>query len=165
MSYKKTKEFEKICEDILNNNEFLKLDTEMHHGITRFDHSVRVAKMTYNICKSFKMKKCEETTRAALLHDFYLNDDCEGSSAKKLVNHPNVAVKNAEKYYTMSELQENIIASHMYPICKTLPKYKESLVVSIADKMVASYEMYRYKMSMQMGTFVLFIANVLMLNK
>jgi len=33
----------------------------------------------------------------------------------------------------------------MFPVTKTLPKYKESYLVSSVDKVVGLYEMLRYK--------------------
>ena len=119
--------FENLTKDIISNKDFNKLKNDLHHGITRYDHSYRVAKWTYKICKLFSMKNGGKTTRAALLHDFYTNGDLEGlSSVRKLGAHPNVALNNALKYYDLDYLEQDIIKSHMFPCNLTIPKYKES---------------------------------------
>ena len=70
MKIKKQVEFNNVINDILKNDEVISLRHEYHHGISRLDHSLSVAKLTYNICKLFKIKTIKETTRAALLQDF-----------------------------------------------------------------------------------------------
>ena len=82
MSLKKTYEFNQIVEDILKHEEFLKLQHELHHGISRFEHSVRVAKMAYRMSKKLGMDY-ERVTRAALLHDFYTDEDTLKYNAKQ----------------------------------------------------------------------------------
>ena len=51
MSLKNKSEFNEIVEDIINNEKFIKLDDELHHGITRYKHSYSVDKCTYKVCK------------------------------------------------------------------------------------------------------------------
>ena len=46
-------EFDTIIEDIVKNNDFRELDNETHHGVSRFGHSMRVAKGVYNFTKAF----------------------------------------------------------------------------------------------------------------
>ena len=50
-----SKEFELITKDISMNNEFMKLNTCIHHGISRLDHSYRVAYYSYKIMKFLKL--------------------------------------------------------------------------------------------------------------
>lgn len=159
-------EFEVICEDILNNDKFKKLNKELHHGITRYDHSLRVAKTTYNIAKFLHLKNYKDTTRAALLHDFYVNDDLEGSNSKERLSlHPNLALDNAKKFYELNSIQEDIIKNHMFPVTKNCPKTKEGILVSLMDKCVATYEMCHFKVSMQLSILLLFLFNIVNLQK
>ena len=44
MSYKS---FESIAHEMLTNQKFLRLAHESHHGITRVDHSLNVARKVY----------------------------------------------------------------------------------------------------------------------
>lgn len=160
----KTEEFNSIVEDITKNKKFNKLNKELHHGITRYDHSIRVAKWTYGISKLLKIKKVNEITRAALLHDFYTNDDLKGEkSLKKLGLHPNIALKNSMDYYELDDIQKDIIQSHMFPCNLNIPKYKESWLVSTVDKTVGLYEMLRYKVSLYLGIYLLFIFEIIKL--
>lgn len=162
----KEQEFNNIVGDILNNKKFKDLNKELHHGIARYEHSLRVAKMTYKFTSFFKMKNMEKTTRAALLHDFYTNEDLkDASKTEKLSLHPSVACENAQKYYELSPMEENIIKSHMFPLKGETPKYKESVVVSLMDKSVATYEMFRFKFSMVLTIWILFLFNIITIQK
>ena len=157
-------DFNSLISDIINNKKFNKLDKELHHGITRYAHSMRVAKWTYMICKLFNMKNKDNTTRAALLHDFYTDKDLEGnSSVKRLGLHPNMALENSIKYYKLDDIQKDIIKTHMFPCNFDIPKYKESWLVSGVDKLVSTYEMLRYKASLYMGIYALFLFEMIKL--
>lgn len=157
-------DFNSLVKDIVNNENFNKLNKELHHGISRFDHSMRVAKWTYKLSKVIKLKSIEETTRAALLHDFYVEDDLKNyNSIKKLSKHPNIALANSLKYYELTDVQQDIIKSHMFPCTRTLPKYKESWLVSTVDKVVGTYEMLRFKLSLYLGIYLLFLFEIIRL--
>ncbi len=159
------KEFEYLIKDIENNNNFKELDNEFHHGISRYGHSYRVAKGVYKITKKLGMNY-EEATRAALMHDFYFDYQLEDNTPmKNLVAHQNMAVLNASKHYELSDMQKNMIESHMFPLSKVLPKYKESICLTIVDKAVAIYEQQRYKVGMKLGVYLLFVLNMITLQK
>ncbi len=156
--------FNIIVEDILALDKFNQLSKELHHGITRYDHSFRVAKWTYKICKAFKIKNTNAITRAALLHDFYVDKDLASEkSYEKLGEHPNVALINSLKYFKLDDIQQDIIKSHMFPCTKVIPKYKESWLVSGIDKVVSTYEMLRFKVSLYMGIYLLFLFDIIRL--
>ncbi len=158
-------EFERIIKDIDTNENFRELDNEMHHGISRYGHAYRVAKGVYSITKNLGFRY-EEATRAALLHDFYFDYQLEENGpVKNLVEHQNMALLNADKYYDLTDRQKNMIESHMFPMCKVLPKYKESICLTIVDKAVAIYEQNRYKVGMKLGVYLLFVFNMITLQK
>ena len=50
----------------------------------------------------------------------------------------------------------------MFPMGKTLPKYKESLVLSLVDKSVATYEQYKFKWKNAIAVYTIFIINMVM---
>ena len=137
MTINKEVEFNNIISDILKNKEFIDLKYEIHHGISRLDHSLNVARLTYKMCKRLHVKNYEEITRAALLHDFFRTEDVP---EKCFLNHPLKAVENSKKNFEISDFQENIIAAHMFPVTKTIPKHVGSWIVSGADKADAIYE-------------------------
>lgn len=159
------REFDTIVKDIINNNNFRELDNEIHHGISRYGHSYRVAQHVYKMTKALKLNYID-ATRAALLHDFYFNYQLEENTEfKNLKEHPSMALLNASNYYELSDMQKNMIESHMFPLGKVMPKYKESICLTIVDKIVAIYEQNRYKLGMKLGVYLLFIINMLTIQK
>ena len=54
--------------------------------------------------------------------------------------HPRHALDNSSKYYFLSDMEQNIIVSHMFPFGVDLPRYKESLLVDFVDDYIAIYE-------------------------
>ena len=132
-------EFYSIIEDILGNTHFNKLKTIRHHGITRFNHSLRVSYYTFKTTKKLGLNYVE-ATRAALLHDFFTDEVKEQKMSDALKNHPSVALMNAKKYFDISDLQADIIVKHMFPVTKELPKYKESWIVDVIDDVSSVYE-------------------------
>lgn len=165
MSLSKNQEFQEIVKDILNNEEFQKLDFELHHGISRYEHSLRVAKTTYKMAKKFHWNYTD-VTRAALLHDFFFDSQLATyNNAQTWCKHPEFALENASKYFELDQVQKNAIVSHMFPSCKVMPKYKESWLITCVDKGVSFYEMYRYKASLVLGVWTIFIFNMITLQK
>ncbi len=138
-NYDIDKDFYYIVEDILENKEFQKLKEIKHHGITRYNHLLRVAYYTYKFTKKMGLKYVE-ATRGALLHDFFFYETDNTSTYKALTTHSNYALKNACKYFALTELEKDIIKTHMFPVTKIRPHYKESLVVDIIDDISSFYE-------------------------
>lgn len=50
------------------------------------------------------------------------------------------AYHNAKKYFDLNEIEKDIILKHMFPLTITLPRYKETFLVLIVDKIVSSKE-------------------------
>ena len=151
-----------IVEDILENEEFKKLKYIEHHGFTRYEHSFKVSYISYMIASKLHFNK-EEVARAGLLHDFFISSDDRTSKEKFLstFTHPKKAVEHSSKHFNLSKREKNIIASHMFPIYITLPKYKESILVSLVDKLVAVCEFaskfkVKFKYATNMYIFILF---------
>ena len=157
--------FNSCIQDIVTNEQFNKLKNELHHGISRYDHSYRVAKWTHTICRIFKMKNNEITTRAALLHDFYVNEDLTGNGPQRLGRHPEVALENSLKHYDLNKIQQDIIKTHMFPCNTALPKYKESWLVSMVDKIVSTYEMLRFNSALYLVIYFLFVFELITISR
>lgn len=162
MSINKEIEFNNIISDILKNEEFIEMKYEIHHGISRLDHSLSVARLTFNVCKTLHVKDYVEVTRAALLHDFFKN--CEVPKCS-FINHPLKALENASNNFDLTEKQKNIIASHMFPVCKVFPRYKGSWIVSGADKVVAIGECAKFKIPLTIGATYLFFMNLVIIQR
>lgn len=142
------KEFLSYVEDILNNDYFKELNNFTQHCNTnRLDHSINVSYYSFLFAKFMGIdpKSC---ARAGLMHDFYLYDrHKEKLKENHLIYHPKVAYENAKKITSLSEVEKDAILKHMFPICKGFPKYKESYIVTLADKyssiLEVSYQLFK----------------------
>ena len=133
-------EYQTIIEQYRNHPKILEMKDFIHHGIQRYDHCFRVAHYTYILTKKLHLNYCS-ATKAAILHDFFTDELMkEKNSWKRFKDHPKVAVMNSKKYFDLTELEEDIIETHMFPITFKPPKYLESWIVDIVDDAVSIYE-------------------------
>jgi uncharacterized protein len=139
-------EFIKITDSIINDDKYQSLKKEPHHGISRYEHSMRVAKLTYIRSKK-KNLDYVQATRAALLHDYFNKSELKTKWLKTAYEHPIIAYNNAKDIFALTEKEGNIIRSHMFPMCKELPKSREAWIVTFVDKKIAMYECIKYKFS------------------
>ena len=154
--------FSEISKDIINTQKFKDLKKENHHGLTRYIHVMRVSKFTYKLSKFFHMDYVS-ATRAALLHDYYTSNDLENvKEFKKLNLHPIIASKNALLEFDLNEIEKNAIESHMFPMGKRIPKYKESWLLTCVDKSVATYEQLNFKCRNAIVLYMLFLINMIL---
>jgi len=163
----KNKEFKKIIKEILRNNEYKKLYNIEHHGISRMEHSIKISYYSYIIAKKLKIDY-KSVARGALLHDFYLDGDERKCKRKFLdtFSHPKKALNTSIKYFKINDIEKNIIISHMFPIYLSIPKYKESILVNIIDKIIGSYELlveYLYKFNYKFN--YLYLLMIMFINK
>ena len=136
-----------IYSDFYSVNKYRELKSMVHHGNNRLDHINRVAKMSFRISKSLGLDYVS-CTRGALLHDFFTTDDLtreETNYKKFLCKHPQIALNNSNKYFELNDIEKDVILTHMFPIVKGKPKYMESKIVCLADKIVSCYEFFRYQ--------------------
>ena len=140
------KDFDTIANEIIYTDKYQSLKSENHHGLSRYDHVMRVARNTYKISRKLKMDYVS-ATRGALLHDYFTDLDYRNTKGfKKYSMHPVIALNNAIREFDLNPKEENIIVSHMYPMGKTKPNCKESWLVTSVDKGVAMYECARFKL-------------------
>jgi uncharacterized membrane protein/HD superfamily phosphodiesterase len=138
-------EFYDMTMDIHTHDEFLKLKLHHHHNSSIYDHVMDVSYFSYRACKFLKLDY-RSAARGALLHDFFLydwrNHDVPNLPAERYhgIEHPKIAIANAKKHFTLNDIEEDIIRKHMWPLTLVPPKYKESFIVSFADKYLASKE-------------------------
>lgn len=116
----------------------------LQHGKrTVFEHSLAVALMCLTINEFLHLKLNERRLiRGALLHDYFLYDWHVKDKSHHLhgFRHPYFALENARKEYELDPVLEDMIVKHMFPLIPIPPKYKESWVLCIADKICASKE-------------------------
>lgn len=141
---KKDKEYKKIVKDIFRNSDFKKLYNIEHHGISRMEHSIKISYYSYKIAKKLGMDYVS-VARGGLLHDFFLDGD-ERDIKKKFFDtftHPKRALRTSIDNFKVNEIEQNIIVSHMFPIYLSIPKYKESFLVNLVDKVIGFKELLR----------------------
>lgn len=141
MKFLENDEFNKLTYDIMHNEEFLKLNEYVHHGITRMEHSLRVAYYSYITAKVLKLDY-KEVAEGAILHDFFHEDyDEVPMRVYSMFTHAKKSLSNASQLFELSDMKKDIIETHMFPISfYKPPKYLESWLVSIVDKMCSIYE-------------------------
>ena len=107
-------------------------------------HSIAVAYISYRIAARLKFLnfKKHELVRGALLHDYFLYDWHDRAAAIKLHGffHPAHALKNAEVDFKLGVIERDIIAKHMFPLTLCPPRYRESVLVCLVDKLCSVYE-------------------------
>lgn len=142
----KEKEFYKIAEPILRNSEFQRRRLFLHHQDSVYEHSLRVAWISYKMAKSiskYKKINIENVVIGALLHDFYLKpwreDKCKVLWKKHGFTHGKIASLNCYEFFPnlMNIRIENSIKRHMFPLTVIPPKYIEGWIITTADKYVS----------------------------
>ena len=110
-------------------------------GISCYDHSLFVSYLSFLMAKRLGLDY-RAAARGGLLHDLHLChwEDTDVGRARRRVLHPLLAVQNAEKF-GLNDMERDIIVKHMWPLTRPLPRYRESFVVSLADKICATAEM------------------------
>lgn len=131
-----------LVSDILDNKEFRELSNYVHHDSNRLQHSMNVSYVSYRIAKKLNLDY-KKIARAALLHDFFFIDNYSISKSNRLMTlfmHPKFALEKSREYFTLSDMEENIIVSHMFPVGLYLPRYKESILVNVIDDYISILE-------------------------
>ena len=164
----KDEEYLYIINHILENNEFKKIKNIKHHNTTRLNHSLKVSYYSYKIARILGLDY-EEVARGGLLHDFYIDEirKCHKIKDKIILfstKHPNDAVVNASNNFELSEKEINIIKSHMFPVDYRIPKYAESWIVSLVDKVLSFGEVskrFSYKLGYLANLYLIFVLNTI----
>ena len=141
-------DFYNISIDLLNNPIIKQMKNyRQHYNTSCYEHCIEVAYWSFVFCKKHNLDYTS-IARAALLHDLFLYD--WRHSSRKLGGwhafiHPKIALKNASKLCYLNEKEQDIILNHMWPVTFFhFPKYKETYIVTIADKVSAIKSCYLY---------------------
>ena len=133
-------EYYDCIRDLIQSDTVLSMDNYTQHGSTStLDHCIRVSYRSYKIAKSLKMDYVS-AARAGLLHDLFLYDWHLEPKGKKLFQkhgftHPRKALENANNNFELNKKEKDIILKHMWPLTlRSVPRYKESFLVSLIDK-------------------------------
>ena len=137
---------ESFASDILNNKKYISQKEYMQHGkVSVYDHTINVALMSIKIAKKLKVKVDYKTlVRGCLLHDYFLYDWHVYDKSHRLhgFHHARVAMINAKRDFDLNKIEENMIYTHMFPLNLRIPKYKESIILCLSDKICAVKEMF-----------------------
>ena len=140
--------FLNCIQDLLNNPDVQKMKTFIHHGHTTcYIHCVCVAYFAFLFAlRTHSNVNLSDLTRGAMLHDFFLYDWHEKNAGHPHnlhgFQHPAIALKNAEKCFDLDAVEKDIIKHHMWPLTPALPHYKETYVITLADKYCAIAERF-----------------------
>lgn len=143
-------EFFLIINDIIKNANVQKMKIyNQHAGTSCYKHCIQVAYYTYIICKKLNLDYIS-ATRGAMLHDLFLYDwhnyakqDKSWKSMHAFM-HPKIALKNATKFFNLNNIEKDVIVNHMWPVTIKIPHYKETIVVTFADKYSACVETFKH---------------------
>lgn len=142
------REYYLLVKPILLHPEFQKRKNMLHHQDSVYMHCLRVSLCGFRIAKKLKPFFPELSIRdvalAGLLHDFYTNPwRCKSTDRRFFHQHGFVhsyeAAKNAYIHFPelMDPFIEDAIVKHMFPLNRKLPKYGESWIITIADKIIS----------------------------
>lgn len=147
VSYDKSAErqiFQQILEDLLLHTDLQRSEQYIQHGNTTvLAHSIAVACFSLQLARRLHISVRErELIRGALLHDYFLYDWHEKDNGHRLhgFSHPYTALRNAMEICELTLIEQDIIKKHMFPLTPFPPRYRESILVCIADKVCSTYE-------------------------
>lgn len=130
--------------DILNSEGMHIEKNCLQHGqISVYEHSYMVAVLCVELAIICRIRAdMRALVRGALLHDYFLYDWHEKDKSHRLHGfiHAERALKNAECDFWLTDIERNMIRAHMFPLNLVLPRYRESVILCIADKICATRE-------------------------
>lgn len=135
---------EKLCRD----EKVLSMDQNRQHGDTScLEHSLAVAYFSYRFSMALHIAvDAESLIRGAVLHDFFLYNRKDDPKRYRWhgFTHPSVALANAEKQFDLTKIERDIIKKHMFPLTVQFPRFRESYIVCLWDKLCCFNELCRF---------------------
>lgn len=130
--------------DLIQSKSFAGMREYIQHGHTDcLLHSIAVAHLSLEAACFFHIKADKRSmAKGALLHDYFLYDWHKPGSPHRFhgFTHPGIALANAMREWDLNDTEKDIIKKHMFPLIPVLPRYKESVLVCIADKICSTTE-------------------------
>lgn len=138
-------EFLNIIDDLSHNETVLKMKNfRQHYETSCFDHCLEASYFCYKICKKFKLDYVS-AARAAMVHDLFLYNWRERQPDRKGLHaftHGKTSYENACKIMKLNNLQKDMILKHMWPLTISIPRYRETFILTLVDKYCALSESY-----------------------
>ncbi len=130
--------------DILDSEEYVKCAECIQHGNTSVrEHEISVALACVNIARHLPLKfDYRALVRGSLLHDFFLYDwhDKNKNVDNHALNHASYALRNAAESFSINPIEADMIRKHMFPLNLAPPKYRETFILTLSDKIVTIAE-------------------------
>ena len=131
--------------DILGSDEMQTTRTFTQHGrVSVYEHSLKVTDMCLTLADALRIRTDRRSLiRGALLHDFFLYDWHDNEKWHRLhgYTHASRALSNAMTKFTLNRRERNMIYTHMFPLNVThIPRFRESILLCTADKIVSTAE-------------------------
>lgn len=140
------REYLDCVEDLLESPVVLSMNHYRQHGnVSCLQHCIFVSYISFLFCRKAGWDS-RSAARGALLHDLFLYDwhDTDLTGLGHGFTHPITALNNANSHFSLNATEQDIIKKHMWPLVLAMPKFKESFVVTFADKYCAIAETLRF---------------------
>lgn len=138
--------FFELVKEVVGKGRYSQLEEYIQHGDTTvYQHSLAVAYLSYWMVLKYDLKvHLEELIRGALLHDYFLYDWHEKDAGHSLhgFTHPGKALINACEDFNLTDIEKDVIRKHMFPLTLIPPRYRETVIVCMADKICSVYETF-----------------------
>lgn len=126
--------------DLLENRLVLSMSTIRHHRTSTLHHSLVVSQTSFYLAKAFGFDAVS-VARGGLLHDFFLYDWRTKDHPHHPTAHPEIALVNARAAFSLNDVEEDIIRTHMWPVTRGFYTYRESFLVSSIDKISTLWDL------------------------
>lgn len=112
-----------------------------HGSVSTLDHCHNVCEVSWWMCRRLHLEADPQVLAVgALLHDFYLYD-WHGAGWRHSYRHAERARRIAASHFGVDTRTQDVIRCHMWPFGIThVPRSREAVVVSLADKYVSLHE-------------------------
>ncbi len=135
-------EFYSQIDDLMSHPLVLKMDDYSQHlNTSRLQHSLNVAYYSFLLARKLKLQ-VRDAVRGALLHDLFLYEwrTEQPDEGNHVLVHPIQALQNARHVTEVTDIMEDVIASHMWPVGNVKPTTPEGWLIQMVDKMCAVME-------------------------
>ena len=132
--------------DILGSQGMLLSQSVRQHGdVSVALHCFFAAVVCVRLARALALRvDTRALVRGALLHDYFLYDWHDPDPSHRLhgFRHAGFALRNAGRDFSLGPIERNMIASHMFPMNLVLPRFRESLLLCLADKICSFCETF-----------------------
>jgi len=133
--------FFQAIEDLQANRAVQSMADYRHHHVSTLEHALVISQASWYLAEAFGLDK-DACARGALLHDFFLYDWRERRHTHHATMHAGIALQNANRYFILDDKEKDIILTHMWPLSDSFFKYRESLLVSLVDKIGSTRDIF-----------------------